>query len=896
MKGDILDEKGEGMGFATVALMVPADSTLAFFGITNTAGHYEIRNTKPGDYLMQVAYLGYQTLYRRITLPLGSDNTFGTIIMKPNPISLGEVQVTGEHIPLLIKKDTIEYNAAAFKTKPDAVAEDLLRKLPGMEVDRAGNIKAVGEDVKNVLVDGKEFFGKDLKVATKNVPADAVKKVQVYDKKSDESEFTGIDDGSHDKTVNLVLKDDRKKALFGDVMGGAGTGDHYQASAKLYRFTGKDQVAALGMINNINQFGFSFSDYLNFNGGIGAIAGGGSARIGISGDANYPVNFGQPVNGYVTSGAAGLNFSHEFRKNNRFYASYLGNGSNIRLNQHVYTENFVPGSSYIQQKESASEEENWAHRLNFGWKNRIDSVQNLTFSGNVALTTSRGSGNSATGSYRGDSLINSLLSADSDRADRISGNVHGSYIRKFNQGKTNLKVSGSTAYSYGFIKSQWQNSTQYYFPVYRTESRQFQNTLTDRWNGTGTVAVTRKLGSPVYLEPGVEAGYTGENLIREQGIPADPEIRIDSLSPHFFSDYLNLKPFLRLRWNTEKTQFSFTAGAETGWMMNRLNDQPEVQSEILFLTPLLTWEYEYVKGRRLSFAFESSVNTPSASQLMPVVNNINPLFLTYGNRSLKPEYSHMARFSWWLFDQFSFTTLFASADFSYTSNKINWSQYINDSLGQSMTLVNVPDDYTAGASIDFSTPVRKLGITLHASLRENWNRGITFVNDVENINTNLTHRLTLSIDNRKKDKWDVNAGVAFSLTDARYSVQESMNNRYFDLAYFGELRFTPNDRWSFAASADVTNYNAKTFNDMVNIPLIGAEVSFYFLKNNRGLLTLSGFDLLDKNTGIERVSEMNYLRETRSNIIGRYVMIAFKYRLNKFREQSGLDIKINNRR
>jgi hypothetical protein len=331
-------------------------------------------------------------------------------------------------------------------------------------------------------------------------------------------------------------------------------------------------------------------------------------------------------------------------------------------------------------------------------------------------------------------------------------------------------------------------------------------------------------------------------------------------------------------------------------MTNRLNDDDGWWTKTLYFTPRLNYEYEYSMGRRLTFSAQSSVKTPTASQLMPVVDNINPLMLAYGNRSLKPEYSHEAFFHWLMFDQFTFTSLFTSIEFNYTQNKINWAQTINDSLGQTMTLINVPEDYSASASIDFSIPIRKLGITFHTSLRENWNRGIMFINEVENINTNLTHRLTVSFDNRKKEKWDVNLGAALTLTNAHYSVQESMNYRYFDLAYFGELRFTPNDRWSFSATADVTNYNAKTFNDMVSVPLIGAEVSFYFLKNNRGMLSLTGFDLLNKNTGIERISEMNYLRETRSNTIGRYVMLAFKYRLNKFRENSGMDIKINSRR
>jgi hypothetical protein len=190
-----------------------------------------------------------------------------------------------------------------------------------VEVDRNGNIKAQGEEVKKVMVDGKEFFGDDPKVATKNLPADAVEKVQVYDTKSNRAEATGIDDGQRDKTINLQLKDDRKTAWFGALEAGAGTEGHYQSSAKAYRFTPEKQFAALGMLNNITKFGFSFSDYLNFTGGM---HGGDGLRL----TDDLPIDFGQQPNGLITSGAMGLNYSIEKRKDNRFYTSYLANGIN----------------------------------------------------------------------------------------------------------------------------------------------------------------------------------------------------------------------------------------------------------------------------------------------------------------------------------------------------------------------------------------------------------------------------------------------------------------------------------------------------------------------------------------------------------------------------------------
>jgi hypothetical protein len=318
LSGTLYDNEVRPLTSGTVVLLNPLDSTLEFFGVTNQQGQFLIRNIKEGNYVLQASFIGFHSLYSPIKIPREKGSDLGDLILKPMPVDLAGAEVVGEAVPLGISGDTIIYNAAAFKTKPDAVTEDLLKQLPGIEVDRAGNIKALGEDVNQLYVDGKEFFGSDPKVATRNIPADAIHQVQVYDKKSDDAEFTGIDDGTRNKTVNLKMRKDRKKGVFGDVLGGYGTGNHYKASGKAYHFTDKIQVAGLGMINNVNEYGFSFNDYLDFSGGMKAMmGGGGSAQINISSDNSFPINFGQPVNGLVTSGAGGLNFSHSTSKHNR---------------------------------------------------------------------------------------------------------------------------------------------------------------------------------------------------------------------------------------------------------------------------------------------------------------------------------------------------------------------------------------------------------------------------------------------------------------------------------------------------------------------------------------------------------------------------------------------------
>jgi len=210
-------------------------------------------------------------------------------------------------------------------------------------------------------------------------------------------------------------------------------------------------------------------------------------------------------------------------------------------------------------------------------------------------------------------------------------------------------------------------------------------------------------------------------------------------------------------------------------------------------------------------------------------------------------------------------------------------------------MVNVDNDFSLNGNIDFSTPIRALGIKTNLDISESYNKGINLVNEVDNELTSFNHRYSLSFDNRKKDKWDVVSGVGLSITDTRYSIQDMLNNVYYDMSWFGEIRYTPSDKFDFFFSADVTNYTAQSFEESQLVPLLGAHVSYSFTKNNRMTLTLAGHDLLDKNTGISRVSEANFLQEKTSNIIGRYFMLTLKYRLNKFGGDTGMNVKVRKR-
>ena len=285
-----------------------------------------------------------------------------------------------------MKRDTIEFNATAFKTNKNANVEELLKKLPGVEVDHEGNVTAQGEQVKRVTVDGKDFFGgRDPKLATRNLPADAVDKVQVLDRKSDQAIFSGVDDGQREKAINLELKEEKRHGAFGNVLGGYGTDNRYQAKANINRFDKGKQLSFLGMANNINERGFSIDDYMNFTGGSQQMMGGGQVRIQIDGDSQngVPLNFGNRANGIFETYAGGLNFNNEFNKKTELNGSYFYNFLDQDKLQTISRENFLQDGKFIYEERTQQNNTNDNHRASITLDHKIDSANSIRFSTNL---------------------------------------------------------------------------------------------------------------------------------------------------------------------------------------------------------------------------------------------------------------------------------------------------------------------------------------------------------------------------------------------------------------------------------------------------------------------------------------------------------------------------------
>lgn len=891
LKGIVLNDAGTPVEFGTVALLKPVDSTLAYFGITNSSGNFEIKGVAGGKYVLQISFIGYDTYDTLLVVPYPNNGDLGIYILKTATVGLDAVNISAERIPLQIKGDTIEYNAASYKTQPDASAEDLLKKLPGIDVDQSGNIQAQGEDVQKVLVDGKEFFSNDPTVATKNLPADAIEKVQVYDKSSDESEFTGIEDGPQSKTINLILKDGKKSMWLGDVKAGAGTENKYQANAKVYRFTAADQIAFLGMLNNINQFGFSFRDYIDFSGGISSMMQGGGFRIETSDD--IPVNFGQSIDGLITNGAAGANYTHEKTPGNRFNMSYLGNGYEKFLENTVHTENYTPDFDYITDENSETTTENYYHRLNFNFKNKPDSMQSIFGTGGLSLSYGKSSGNSFTGTYLSDVISNSLSSVTSSNSNTLSGTAQVSYIHKFSADWKYVKFSANTTISKSLNESEWDNITEYFDPGLLIIDNAFQNETNNDLGLSFDFISLRKIGRSLYLEPALGVGMYNELLQRSRGNLLEGGLPIDSLSPEFTRNNYYIQPKLSLKKNTKKTQFKFGLGAEYLHRENQVFDAAYPQTEHYYLLPELFYEVEIKAGRRFGINYAASVNAPTASQLLPVSDDINPLSVYTGNPLLEPEYVHNLFAHYMLFDQFSFTSLFTRFELTYIQDKINFSKTINPDLTESYTLVNVDNDINSSIGASFNTPIRPLKINVNLDLSEGYNHGINYVNNNENLINAFTHKVGLSFDNRKKDYFDLTIGGSIKYTQTDYSIETGQSGNYITNAIYLDLDVTPDSLWHIKFNGKISEYTVTGFDESTIVPLLSAEISRYILKSNRGTITLSAYDLLDKNKGITQSSAYNYLMQQQTNSIGRYFMLSFKYRINKVEQNDSMEIEIN---
>ena len=905
VKGNVLDSTQKPLASATVMLFDAKDSSLVRLVRTLDGGNFEFKNLRTKPYFVKITFVGLQVFQKTLANADGLVD-LGNILLLPVPKQLNEVVIRGERAPITIKKDTVEYNAGSFKTQANAVVEDLLRKLPGIEVERDGTIKAMGQKVERVLVDGKEFFGKDPKMASKNLPADAVDKVQVFDRKSDAADFTGIDDGNRAKTINIALKEDHKKMTFGALAAGAGPDGRFSTRANLNRFNKARQLSFIGLGNNVNQLGFSIGDYLNFSGDLQRIrnGGGGQIRLNFSDDDGaVPFNTGLRQNGFLTNWAAGLNFNDQLNEKSEVNGSYFLNSLNQQTERELNRENILPNGSLFSKQNAFQANRSTNQRLNFTVDTKIDSANSLKWTNYVNYAETSTFTNS-----NGQSLNqNSELLNGGTRQNLTAGNSVGlssnllwrhKFSKKGRSLTANLALDLNNDDKTGNL-----NATNYFYTgkaISKIDTIAQSNTQKGRRGNYGlTLTYTEPIAKRKYLELNYAFQGNRSEVLRDVfDLKRSERIFNPNLSNNFQTDFSYHRAGLNFRAVQKRYNFSTGIAVQESSLDGTLPlKNIDISRRFTNFLPNVRFNYDIAQSKRLGLNYDTNVQQPNINQLAPVVDNSDPLNVYVGNEALRPEYSHAVRLNYNSFNAFDFRSLFVYIDARYTTNKIKDAQNTDEKGRRTVQPVNVANDLslTANASVGFR--IKPLRSRVNFSPSANYARGLGVINNVTNTTQTRILRANLKVEflpkNEKwKDKFELSLGADVSHNQTLYSLSGAFNQAYFNQTYTGEAIINLPKNWNARTDMNYLIYNFGGSGFEQRLPLWNASVSKLFLKNNRGELKLSVVDILNQNIGIQRVAQQNFIQDERIRSLARYFLLTFTYNLKYGAAPSSGGLKI----
>jgi outer membrane receptor protein involved in Fe transport len=892
VKGKLVDSSGAPLPMATILFLNPKDSTLVNFGATNKDGLFEVKNLNRAEYLFKVTYISQAPLF--VTISPKPDEVMidlGVQKMEPASTVLGEAEIRGERAPVTIKKDTIEFNAGSFKTQPNAVVEDLIKKMPGMEVDNDGTIRAQGETVQRVTVDGKEFFGRDPKLATRNLPADAVEKVQVFDKKSDQAAFTGIDDGQREKTINLQLKEEKRNGMFGNITGGYGTDDRFLGKISLNRFSKGQQLSFVATTNNINEQGFSIDDYMTFAGGSSAFAagGGGTRTITVSGGGSS----GGQTNGIMKTFGGGLNFNKDFSTKTKLSANYFVNYLDHTIQQNTERSYFdstrvnpeiEPIGFYNELNDQNST--NFNHRLNLILDHEIDSSNSIKWTNGLTLNKTTMVQDSRTESLSFDEEPLSVNDRTST-SEGTSVSYNSELLFRHRFGKKGRTFSSTLNFSLqnsgrdGTLEGVFQEPDEA-DSTYDQRSDQTTNNFTYG----AALSYTEPLGGRKYLEANYNVRLTQNDVDRsvydiEEG---GGELENPQLSSKYNSNYLYQRAGLNLKINRDNSSLTIGAGFQqtvlTGDILKPVEQQTEIDRTFANFLPSLHYNYDFDNNMRLRADYETSMQAPTIQQLQPTIDNSNLPNIYVGNPNLKPSYQHSVRLNFSRFDPVSFISFFAFINGTYTTEAITNSQVMNEDRGFTTTPVNVDNNMSLSGNLNASLPVPKLLSRFNIGVNVRNQESISVSNesefDVNQLTLGGNFRYTFTF----KEIFDLSLSTNLSHQKTSYEIGQG-DQKYFNKTYTAETNLNLLKKLRLSGTMNYMQYQNQSDNSTISIPMLNTSLSMYVLKANAGEIKVGVNNMLDRKLGVSQSATNLYFERQTMNSLGRYYMVSFTYAINR---------------
>jgi hypothetical protein len=873
---------------ATVSLVNANDSSLVSFSRTNELGVFNFKNVAPGNYLISVSYVGF--IPKWVPVLIGSEKIVEMGVIYMNDVNtMSTVTVTARRPPVVINGDSVEFNSENFKTAPNAVVEDLLKKMPGMEVDKSGGITVNGKTVTKVFVNGKEFFSGDPKMATKNLPADAVDKIQVYDRKSDQAMFTGIDDGSEETAINLKLKKDRNKSTFGKLSGGAGTPSVFDVQGNVNVINNDEQFSAIGGANNTNRQNFSNRNIVNFSGGGGGRPGaGGGVTINIGGgsgdtDAN--------AQGIADTYSIGGNYSNIFNdKKTEFNANLSVSDVTRNNNSFSKTQNLTPGNAFNRISNSNSIAGNKQQNFGSTIDHKVTDNFSFRFTPSLGFQQTTNYSEDSTQTYlTNGSLLNSNTTIASSVSDAV--NAASTLLLRKKFAKKGRTISSTITQSFNRSNSSGNQFTEqltYNKNILTNDSILDQQNIRKGENTSysANVIYTEPLGKKSLLEfnsyISKSIGSSSRRIFDRNDATDTYDLLNTRLTNEFNSEYTYSGGGMSYRSNQKKYNFG------TGFSLQKavldgenISAKTKLSQSFQDILPNATFRYNFSQTKNLNIDYRTSTNQPSITQLQPVLDQSNINRQSIGNPDLKRSYVHNLNIRFFSSKILAGRNFFSTLNASTTNNSI-----VNyDSVLPNRTIltkpVNVDGAYRINTSLNYGFGIKKLKSRLSFGLNAGLNNNISYANGLLNTIVTKSTGPSMSYTYIVDDVIDINLTARYSFSNTNNAVNPTLNTNFLtkvfgaDMTNYLPFNIVMNQSLNYA----INTGRAEGFNTA--IPIWNASFSKFFMKNKRAEIKMSAFDLLNKNIGINRNVSQNQIVDRSYNVISQYFLLTFTYSLQK---------------
>jgi hypothetical protein len=873
---------------ATVSLVYANDSSLVSFSRTNEAGVFNFKNVAPGNYLISVSYVGYVPKW--VPVLTGTEKTVDMGLIYMNDVNtMSTVTVTARRPPVVINGDSVEFNSENFKTAPNAVVEDLLKKMPGMEVDKSGAITVNGKKVTKVFVNGKEFFTGDPMMATKNLPADAVDKIQVYDRKSDQAMFTGIDDGSEETAINLKLKKDRNKSTFGKLNAGAGTPNVFDAQGNVNVINNEEQFSAIGGANNTNRQNFSGRNIINFSGGGGGRPGaGGGVTINFSGgsgetDAN--------AQGIADTYSIGGNYSNLFNDKKTEFNANLSISDVERNNiSSSFTQNLTPGNAFNRISNSNSIAGNKQQNFGSTIDHKVSDNFSFRFTPSLGLQQTTNYSEDSTETYlTNGNLLNSNTTIASSASDAV--NAASTLLLRKKFAKKGRTLSSTLTQSFNRSNSTGNQFTE---QLSFLNNKLTNDSLLDQQNTrkgenssySANLIYTEPLGKKSLLEFNTylskSIGSSSRRIFDRNDVTDTYDLLNTRLTNEFNSEYTYSGGGMSYRSNQKKYNFSTGVSLQQAVLDGEnISAKTKLSQSFQDILPNATFRYNFSQTKNLNVDYRTSTNQPSITQLQPVLDQSNINRQSIGNPDLKRSYVHNLNIRFFSSKILAGKSFFSTLNASTTNNSI-----VNyDSVLPNRTIltrpVNVNGAYRINGSMNYGFGIKKLKSRLSFGLNAGLNNNISYANGLLNTIVTKSTGPSMSYTYIVDDVIDINLTARYSFSNTNNAVNPTLNTNFLtkvfgaDMTNYLPFNIVLNQSFNYA----INTGRAEGFNTA--IPIWNASFSKFFLKNKRAELKMSAFDLLNKNIGINRNVSQNQIVDRSYNVISQYFMLTFTYSLQK---------------